>query len=246
MSATICDSWSRSFNAISCMTSLSDKSALSFASSPAASSAAAWSSLTCCACRPNSPNKSCLKCLSLEASIDESFEPDFSTSDEYKNGGVESITRGAVQRKLAWLRDRLALCFYPHVPLSKRLAVRVYGYRSDHSSAARRSYFHSRVALLHCRACRRVRLHRGNGPVWHGAGRDEAHGPDAEHYRRANRLYSLLSRRIFFVAHILAVRSNFNSGGLYRRRSHFAGTDLQISRGDSAALQRCPLVLERW
>src|SRR5260370_26939052 len=199
------------------MTSLSERSALSFASSPAASNAAAWSSLTCCACRTNSANKSCLNCLSLEASIDESFEPGVLASDEYKNVGVESITRGEVQRKLAWLRDRLALCFYPHVPLSKRSAVRVYGYRSDYSSTARRSYFHSRVALLHGRACRCVRLHRGNGPVWHGAGRHEAHSPDAEHYRRPYRLYSLLSRRIFFVAHILAVRSNFNSGGLYRR-----------------------------
>src|SRR5260370_21987687 len=131
------------------MTSLSDKSALSFASSPAASSAAAWSSLTCCACRTNSANKSCLKCLSLEASIHESFGPCVLASDEYKNGGVESITRGEVQRKLAWLRDRLALCFYPHVPLSKRSAVRVYGYRSYHSSAARPSYFDSPTSCLH-------------------------------------------------------------------------------------------------
>src|SRR5258707_4230950 len=112
------------------MTSLSERSALSFASSPAASSAAAWSSLTCCACRANSANKSCLKCLSLEASIHESFGPSVLASDEYKNVGVESITPGEVQRKLALLRDRLTLCFYPHVASSDCSAAPCYGPRT--------------------------------------------------------------------------------------------------------------------
>ena len=44
----------------------------------------------------------------------------FSTRDEHKNGGVESITRRQVQQKRGSLHPRLALCFYPHVPLSKR------------------------------------------------------------------------------------------------------------------------------
>ena len=150
-----------------------------------------------------------------------------------------------MQRKLLWLRPRLALCFYPHVPLSKRSAARVYGYGCGHSSAARGADFRNRPALLHRGARRSVRLHCGHGPIWHGADDHEAHCPDTEHHRGANWLGSLLSCGFFFLAHVLAIRGDFNSGGLHRRKSDAPDSGLQISRRRRAVLQRRPFVLER-
>jgi len=80
-------------------------------------------------------------------------------------------------------------------------------------------HFGRRCGLFRCRARRSIRLLCGNGSLWHVTNRHEAYRPNTEHYRRAYRHRSLLSRRVFFVAHFLALRCSFGAGIIPRWQS---------------------------
>ena len=56
---------------------------------------------------------------------------------------------------------------------------------------------------------------------------------------------SFLPRWIFFLAHLLAFRSCFNSGFVYRRQSDPTGFSLQGYRRGGVALQRRPPIFQR-
>src|SRR5437016_6215097 len=75
----------------------------------------------------------------------------------------------------------------------------------ERRSAADLSYLHRRAALFLGRARWRIGLSCGNGPLWIGAGGNEADGVGPKPVSGGSRDFSVCAPRIFHLERVLAV-----------------------------------------